>query len=541
MHQRKQLHDDGTAAPSATEVTVAASTSDGKKKERRRRKLEIPTFILLVFTLLAAGLLVTGTLYLQTPDILVNDLGLPLVEEEATATGVSGKNATRERIVGLSTAKNEQSVDTERKRTPNYHVLFSTSCNAQMHWESYVLFYHAMKIKQPGNVTRLLAGCPDKDWQLTFHEKHIQPMSPNFHVHLTPDFSHIKHHGRMKQMYKYLNKPHSLRHWLENVLGYSANEDGSVLPNSKYDDDIVFLIDPDMILLQPLTHDFRGSKYENVIWVEGEEALSKSPDSKVVRHGHPFSQQDGYLSSSWVDLDIAEITLNASSPALSISKRDGPLHWNSGPPYILTARDAYRAARLWTEYVPRVHKQFPELFAEMYGYVIATAHLNLSHTFVKSLVVSTTITRNREGWALVDQLPDESVCPFPEATALKGGLFALHYCKRYLLGRRTFWSKYRVRKDILECEAPLLEVPDPAILSLRESMGPPPVKDIQARGNWTVIYQPEVSPRTAKREGFMLCGLISKTNEALEYHKRQFCPEGSGNYSKVYSIYTDPG
>lgn len=38
---------------------------------------------------------------------------------------------------------------------PDYHVVFSTSCVPQQHWESYLFFYHAWKVNQPGTVVRL--------------------------------------------------------------------------------------------------------------------------------------------------------------------------------------------------------------------------------------------------------------------------------------------------------------------------------------------------------------------------------------------------
>ena len=31
---------------------------------------------------------------------------------------------------------------------PTYHVVFSTSCDNQQHWESFVFFYHAHKVKR---------------------------------------------------------------------------------------------------------------------------------------------------------------------------------------------------------------------------------------------------------------------------------------------------------------------------------------------------------------------------------------------------------
>jgi hypothetical protein len=100
--------------------------------------------------------------------------------------------------------KNDNS---EKKKNPNYHVVFSTSCTDQQHWESMVFFYHAYKVKQPGTVTRIVSGCNAEETkkQDGFFEKYIKPMRPNdFSLHHTPDYSRVK--LAEGQAYKYMNK-----------------------------------------------------------------------------------------------------------------------------------------------------------------------------------------------------------------------------------------------------------------------------------------------------------------------------------------------
>ena len=61
---------------------------------------------------------------------------------------------------------------------PDYHVVFSTSCSAQQDWESYVFFYHAMKVNQPGNVTRIVSACSAEEQtrEQEFFDQYIRPM-----------------------------------------------------------------------------------------------------------------------------------------------------------------------------------------------------------------------------------------------------------------------------------------------------------------------------------------------------------------------------
>ena len=428
------------------------------------------------------------------------------------------------------------------QRGVGYHVVFSTSCSTQQHWESYILFYHAWKVGQPGNVTRIVSGCNDKEREATasFHRDAIAGvMSSRFRIHFTPGY--VKTHT--KRVYKYMNKPYGLRHWMENVLGCPRDDEAQQVDHGKnktfvssslsctVDDDIIILIDPDQILTRPLTHDF--SSDPTTIW-----ALEPSdPTLRYVRHGNPIAQQDGYLTSKWLELDTDFITNSTNSPAKSLHRLDGPRYYNAGPPYMATVKDMYNIVLRWTAFAPRVHQVFPKLFAEMFAYCFAAAHLRLPHTMVQSIVVSFTWSSSaREGWDLVDNAP--SVCPYPDDdNGNSHGLpIILHYCKRYMIGR-YFWSKYRLRKDLLSCEAPLLEDPTPDVANLDWWLPVP-----EANGNPAEDPSPQKhrSAKVAKREAFMICALFQKVNEAIEHYKRHNCPNGTANLNRTYSLHLDP-
>jgi hypothetical protein len=212
-----------------------------------------------------------------------------------------------------------------------------------------VFFYHAMKVKQPGNITRIVSGCDAKQTKELeiFHQEHIQnTMSDSFRLHFTPDYSRVRL-SEGKFAYKYMNKPFGLKHWMEHGLGMN-----NVTADSDLRDGIVILMDPDMVLLRPLLHDFTN---EQVIWVDSEKDHSKQPATKVVRHGFPIAQQDGYLNNEWMKLNFSYIV---DQPEGSYVTRpewsDGPLHWNTGPPYLATVGDMYKIVVRWTEYAPRV-------------------------------------------------------------------------------------------------------------------------------------------------------------------------------------------
>jgi hypothetical protein len=453
--------------------------------------------------------------------------GQPISTSTSSTANTNMKHAPRD---DSSTPEEDSySSSSSAIQPPPYHIVFSTSCVDQQHWESYVFFYHAYKVQQPGTVTRIVSGCTEKEGQelQIFHKQHIRPLSDNFHVHFTPDFSKgedIFGSQSSKGSYKYMNKPYGLRHWMEAT--FRMNEtDHSIDP----EDGIVILMDPDMILLRPIVHDYTN---EDVTFVE------EHPATKVVKHGMPMAQQDGYLSNQWMGLNASYVTNGGNIH--HIKGQDGPKHYNTGPPYLATVRDMYQIATLWTAYAPRVYEIHPKLFAEMFGYIFATTQLNLPHTLLKSLVVSTTETPNREGWSYVDALPEDKVC-LPSTTQGLPLPVGLHYCKRYML-EEWFFSKYRLKKKYISCETPLL-TPPPLDLATRKytrSIQPPPNgHKFKADEPWNPVPT-TFSATRAKREAFMICGLISAVNEAAIHFKKTFC-HGTANMAMNYTFFSDPG
>lgn len=104
-----------------------------------------------------------------------------------------------------------------------------------------------------------------------------------------------------------------------------------------------------------------------------------------------------------------------------------------------------------------------------------------------------------------------------------------------------FFTKYRVKKNILQCDKPLFRVP-PADLFPRFDYGiEPPRADGVDQFNYTEERAlVKGGPRQAKREAFMLCQLTRLMNEALRYFKSVACPEGSANLNETYTVYDDP-
>ena len=251
-----------------------------------------------------------------------------------------------------------------------YHVIFSTDCSPYQHWQSYLVFFTAMQVRQPGHVTRIVSGCnaEEQEAMMSWFNEKVQFMSKRFHIHLTPKFSEVKDEtGKVIGDYKFFNKPYGLKYWLENF------ELTGFLGSGEFDhaDDIVILIDPDMALLRPITKFFQAER-ETIISPKRKASLL----STEVKRGVPFGQTYG-LGTQWQKFDLDKIA-GENSPAKKVNRQDGALYFPAGPPYIGTVHDMYQIATKWSEFVPHVHAQYPYLLAEMYAYCIAAAHLNLT-------------------------------------------------------------------------------------------------------------------------------------------------------------------
>jgi len=380
--------------------------------------------------------------------------------------------------------------------SPCTHVVFSTDCGKFQHWQSYLLFYSAMKVGQKGYVTRIASGCDEaqKVEVQKWHDEHVaSAMSSMFTVHFTPHFSTVKNGKKAGGEYKFFNKPFGLNHWMEN--GEHMGLDGSM--KMMHPDDIVALIDPDQILLRPITSDF--SDLETTI-VSGP-ALDPKTRKFKVEHGQPFGQHYGF-GASWQKLDLVKITGDEKTHALSYSNEEGRKYFAVGPPYIGTATDMYAISVKWSEFAPRVHEQLPSLMAEMYAYCSAAAHLGLNHQVFDHGMVSATDAAG-EGWPFIDAIPEAEVCG--EHVGQKMPL-VIHYCQRYIVGGWKF-AKRQQPQDFFTCGSPLMKIPPPDL----------------GTNLWKNNEKESMKPKKAQREAFVTCLILKTLNEAANYFKKKAC------------------
>lgn len=161
---------------------------------------------------------------------------------------------------------------------------------------------------------------------------------------------------------------------------------------------------------------------------------------------------------------------------------------------------------------------------EQFAYNLAAAHLGLRHTIAHSFMVSD-VFAGGEGWKLIDDVPAKDICHhFPKSEYPH----VIHYCQRYYLGK-WFIGKYKLRKDFISCEAPLLLMPP---------------EDLATQGYTSAILpdgsRKEFSKSThVLEEAFMICTMIRALNDAAVYYKDHHCDKGIANYDYSYTFNQD--
>eukprot|EP00550_Attheya_septentrionalis_P012347 CAMPEP_0198303920 /NCGR_PEP_ID=MMETSP1449-20131203/57131_1 /TAXON_ID=420275 /ORGANISM="Attheya septentrionalis, Strain CCMP2084" /LENGTH=394 /DNA_ID=CAMNT_0044006427 /DNA_START=502 /DNA_END=1686 /DNA_ORIENTATION=- len=371
-----------------------------------------------------------------------------------------------------------------------------------------------MKVRQPGRVTRIASGCSESEiaQEQKWFDEYVVPLSNRFEIHFTPQYNVVKN-------YVYFNKPFGVRHWMEHATHLGLNSDGKTVHN---EDTVVIVLDPDMILLRPVTHDF-SNELETIVNEfrrDGEEA------TMLVTHGKPFAQIYG-IGDYWRKFNLTAIA-GSDSPAHLVTEQDGRGYYPAGPPYLATARDMYQISLKWTEFARPVHLEYPHLLAEMFAYCIAAAHLKLPHQMIESLMISN-VGAGGEGWALVDAIETaEEICPFAmEPNHDRYPLpTVIHYCQRYLVGS-SFFAKREMPHDFFTCESPLLLEPQSNLATLDFTL------------SMDIFEQKEtLDKRTAKRDAFMICAIIAALNNASLYFKEQHCE--NPNKQKSLDLHSKP-
>jgi hypothetical protein len=114
---------------------------------------------------------------------------------------------------------------------------------------------------------------------------------------------------------------------------------------------------------RPFINDF--SKFPTTIW---NGYTQKHPEFVIgkVTQGHPAAQ-DYSFGRSWLNAVGNNLTyvVGPDSPVHYVTDEEADHLYAAGPPYWMTARDAYRIAYHWSDFLPRIFELKPVFMAEV--------------------------------------------------------------------------------------------------------------------------------------------------------------------------------
>jgi hypothetical protein len=87
---------------------------------------------------------------------------------------------------------------------------------------------------------------------------------------------------------------------------------------------------------------------------------------KKVTQGNPAGQ-DYSFGSAWLAAATTNLThvVGPDSPVHRVTHEEAESVYAAGPPYWMTARDAYRIAYHWSDFLPRIFELKPVFMAEV--------------------------------------------------------------------------------------------------------------------------------------------------------------------------------
>eukprot|EP00037_Helgoeca_nana_P025172 m.271785 g.271785 ORF g.271785 m.271785 type:complete len:539 (-) comp26878_c2_seq3:2097-3713(-) len=406
------------------------------------------------------------------------------------------------------------------------HIIFSTSCSMFQRWQAELLFYSHAKVKQRGSITRLVSGCkpPELAKGETTHRPDFfvdngrKANVEEMHRSSNP-VAKVYEPGSFKTAasFKFANKPYSVKNWVEKIMQAT--------------DQVVAILDPDQVLLKPIT-------VENAMKASEMKVIGSAQrdGANIPSLGHPVGQhypigaawaKDGHFNEKYKDKlakdyggkNFAEAVCGVGSPCTNYSDSLGQRVFALGPPYLLLHDDALKLGPAWQDFTPPVVDLTDrDLIADMWSYSMAAAHHNLPHTQIETFMVSNPWGSDEGFPYVLDAIKKNPTmsCHNPPVVTDAPSPTLLHFCQNIHMkdgrGRTWMYHKGHVPEHILECHVPLLK--------------PPPDDFIATQ-----------TTDTGKRVAWNICQLYVHVNEMAMAYRAKYCVGQPINTSKVVFLH----
>lgn len=368
---------------------------------------------------------------------------------KATLAATAGMQSNSAGTTTINNGGNNPQDDTNdgEDNSVTFHFIISSDCTSYQLWETLASFHGAEAIQQCGRFTWIVSGCLPED-QLSqgvgkggaksdvltpsVLQKHVDQHFPPHsdedakdcsrlvpELHFTPDYSDMSVYGgpyadgktvryfRNKvngktvrssyhNTYVFNNKPNGLLHWAR------AHEHDQP-------DEAIVLIDPDFLFLARF-HLARPDL--SIVGDNKNKRATTARDKDLVYPGQPAAASYG-LGAQWLEFDLATIC-GQDSLCTQTTQADVHKYYSAGPPYVIHRADVLPLAQRWAELVPPTYDEYPLLYAEMYAYSMAAAHLQLKHNLINGLFTGCMV-----GWPNPDRWGKDSDLAETEVKAVE--------------------------------------------------------------------------------------------------------------------------
>lgn len=440
---------------------------------------------------------------------------------------------------GGGSSVHDESSDLGRADEEQLHFAWVSDCSGYQEWQSLALLWTIYKFQGPLTaVTRLISGCSPEEQaeRRRAHALVFPAAGPGRRGGPELFFTEARvREEALNDTYPPYNRPHSLAQWVDSV---------ALHPSTR-----VVLLDPDMLMLAPLRLPAAETTSEEVLyrgrlpWPEASRRLSH----------RAIGQRYRYMGARWraAGLDLAEICEAGAKGCLDLTEEEVAEFFSVGPPWVVRFSDLRRAAALWRVYTPRVRRQYRQLIAEMYAYVLAFASIGVRHLVVDHFVVSyPNAPEGEHAWPWVEEAVASGADPCASSAAASAsassasassaapgradgggrrGPTFLHYCEIYHVEAWYFRKRDVPHEEVLSCHAPLFAQPPDNLLQRR-------LPDQLAR---TAEGARDEWARREIRQAWFLCTLLSTLNGAVAAARAATCPGGAFNGS--HALRAEPG
>jgi hypothetical protein len=302
--------------------------------------------------------------------------------------------------------------------------------------------------------------------------------------------------GKKWKPFQASNRPLSITQWMADV---------------KVDEPVIGLLDPDEFFVGPLRLDGSASyhRLNSLVQVEAKATIVKPGSGIAAKYGYSgcrFARGgEDALDQLCAGEGHCDEMIRKGCPAMEES-------YATGPPWFMSTSDWTNMSRVWPDMMIRTKRRRQDYMSEQYSFSVAQAYEGITNRPF-ALMFSCT---GDGPWTY-----DSSWSKDGNIEVCKNGLEGLkakmpplvHACHTYPYGppenkEKWHFHKDHVPKDILECDMPLLTIPDISVVQ-----------------NGAVNY-----------DNFFACTFLHQVNDAARAFKKKNCDMKTANMQETYQI-----